>query len=198
MTSIVLASHNKGKLKEMRTLLAPTGLNLISQDSLAIEAPEETGCTFVENALIKARFASQRSGHPAIADDSGLIVPALKGAPGLYTARYAGINATTQDNIKTLLSNMTTISDRAAYFYCVIVYLNEPNDPCPIIAEGILTGNILRSPVGSQGFGYDPIFEVPPLQKSLAELSSHEKNALSHRGIALQHLKQQLELRHVY
>ena len=184
---IVLASSNLGKLKEIQAYFEPLNLTLIPQSTLNIPDAEETGLTFVENALLKARQATRLSGLPALADDSGIVVPYLKGQPGVYSARYAGVHSDFSANIHKLVEALshTTPSQRAAYFYCCLVYLSHENDPCPIIAQGQWHGNISLSPSGSQGFGYDPVFFVPELNKTAAELSLTEKNQLSHRAIAL-------------
>lgn len=191
---LVLASNNVGKLAEFAALLKPLTIKLIPQNELAIDDVPETGCTFVENALIKARHASNLSHLPALADDSGLVVPALNGAPGIYSARYAGENADSAANIQRLLAELknTPQDQRQAYFYCVIVVVLYPTDPTPLIAIGKWHGIILESPRGQGGFGYDPIFYIPDLKKSSAELSREEKNKISHRGKALASLLTQL------
>lgn len=186
-SKIVLASSNKGKLKEIQHVLAPLHLTLLSQADFQIIDAEETGLTFVENALIKARHASQCCSMPAIADDSGLEVDALHGKPGIYSSRFAGAGATDQNNIDALLDAMENIPDanRTARFHCVIVYLRHSKDPTPIIAHGCWEGVILRQPRGSNGFGYDPVFLSQQHNLSAAELSSDEKNSISHRAQAL-------------
>lgn len=187
---VVLASNNSGKIREFRELLQHFHIDLIPQRELGVEEIEETGLTFIENALIKARHASRITGLPAIGDDSGLAVIALQGAPGIYTARYAGPNATSADNIQKLLSELKQVPDdrRQAYFHCVLVYLSHPNDPIPLVCDGSWQGMILREPQGTGGFGYDPVFYVPSEKKSSAELPPDIKNTLSHRGIALRSL----------
>jgi XTP/dITP diphosphohydrolase len=189
--TLVLASSNQKKVNELMDFL-PDHFNLVTQDSLGIESPEETGTTFIENAIIKARYASQRSGLPALADDSGLEVAALRGQPGIYSARYAGPSANDQDNMTKLLQTLEPVIDgaRAACFRCVIVMLEHALDPWPRIATGTWHGEVLRAPRGSQGFGYDPIFFDPALERSAAELSPAEKQAVSHRGQALRYLLQ--------
>lgn len=190
MTDIVLASSNAGKLKELQSLL--NGLNIVSQSAFAIEDAEETGLTFIENAIIKARHASAASGLPAIADDSGLAVDALGGAPGIYSARYAGadtgLSAAQRDqaNNRKLLEALREIPEaaRSAQFHCVLVYLRHANDPTPLVCHGQWPGFILPAPAGSGGFGYDPLFLVPERGCSSAELSAAEKNQLSHRAQA--------------
>ncbi len=194
-TKIVLATGNQGKVKEMADVLAEFGFEVIAQSEFGIESPEETGLTFVENALIKARYASQMTGLPAIADDSGLAVDALGGAPGLYSARYAGEDGNDQANRKKLLEEMANVADqdRAAKFVSCIVMLQHPTDPTPKIAIGECFGEILKEERGQNGFGYDALFFYPPKQCSFAELETAEKKKISHRAMALQSLKQQLK-----
>ncbi|EEV25346.1 putative deoxyribonucleotide triphosphate pyrophosphatase [Actinobacillus minor 202] len=194
-TKIVLATGNQGKVKEMADVLAEFGFEVVAQSEFGIESPEETGLTFVENALIKARYASQMTGLPAIADDSGLAVDALGGAPGLYSARYAGEDGNDQANRKKLLEEMANVADqdRAAKFVSCIVMLQHPTDPTPKIAIGECFGEILKEERGQNGFGYDALFFYPPKQCSFAELETAEKKKISHRAIALQSLKQQLK-----
>ena len=194
-TKIVLATGNQGKVKEMADVLAEFGFEVIAQSEFDIESPEETGLTFVENALIKARYASQMTGLPAIADDSGLAVDALGGAPGLYSARYAGEDGNDQANRKKLLEEMANVADqdRVAKFVSCIVMLQHPTDPTPKIAIGECFGEILTEERGQNGFGYDALFFYPPKQCSFAELETAEKKKISHRAIALQSLKQQLK-----
>jgi len=190
MTEIVLASNNRGKLREIEALLAPAALRLIPQGQLGIEAAEETGLTFVENAILKARHAAHASGLGAIADDSGIEVDALDGAPGIYSARYAGSDASDQANCDKLLQALADRPgcDRSARFQCVMVYLRHADDPTPLICQGTWEGLILDAPHGEHGFGYDPIFGVPTHGLSSAELDPETKNALSHRGQALRAL----------
>lgn len=191
---IVLASNNAGKIRELSTMLAPFNIELIPQATLGIEDADETGLTFVENALIKARHAAKISGLPALADDSGLAVVALNGAPGIYSARYAGKEANSDNNIDTLLHRMQDVADdkRQAEFHSALVFMMHDLDPIPLICEGRWAGHILRQRKGEKGFGYDPIFYVPEENKSAAELSAETKNRLSHRGKALQKLIQLL------
>jgi XTP/dITP diphosphohydrolase len=191
---VVLASGNPGKLKEMRSLLSQYPIECASQTELGIDDAEETGLTFVENALIKARHACTQSGLPALADDSGLCVHALGGAPGLISARYAGKHGDAIGNINKLLLEMQGVEDRRAYFVSVIVYLRHAADPRPIVAQGIWPGKILHNPKGSLGFGYDPIFFDTELSQSAAELAADVKDLRSHRGLALRQLLNQLEL----
>lgn len=192
MKSLLIATHNQGKLKEISQLLAP--IEVLGQASLNITAAEETGLTFVENALLKARHASEHANLAALGDDSGLVVPSLQGAPGIYSSRYAGLHASDEDNITQLLHALKDSPDsqREAFFYCVLVLIRYPQDPMPIICSGFIKGVISHSRQGLSGFGYDPIFYLPKLKRSMAELSSTEKNRVSHRGIALQQLTARL------
>ncbi len=185
---IVFASSNRGKIKEIQSLLAPFNLEVLPQAIFNVDDIEETGLTFVENALLKARHAATVTGLPALADDSGLIVDALSGAPGIYSARYSGDNANAQTNIAKLLSEMASIPDeqRNAAFYCVLTFILNPNDPTPLICEGRWPGKILHASTGHDGFGYDPVFFDPQHQCSAAQLSLDVKNRISHRGQALQ------------
>jgi XTP/dITP diphosphohydrolase len=187
MTKIVLATANTGKLKELQHFLKILPVEFTDPSEFKIPEIAETGLTFVENALIKARFVSKFTGLPALADDSGLVVDALDGAPGIYSARYAGEKADAQKNTAKLLLNLKNIpvEKRTARFYCVLVFLTRWNDPMPLIAEGVWEGHILDTPQGANGFGYDPIFYVPTHHCSAAELSDTEKRRISHRGIAL-------------
>ena len=184
---IVVASSNQGKLKEIDAYLSTFNIQLIPQSTLNIPDAEETGLTFVENALIKARQATRLSGLPALADDSGIVVPYLNGQPGIYSARYAGIHSDFSANIHKLIHALehTTPLQRQAYFYCCLVYLTHEHDPCPIIAQGQWHGEVTLTPSGTKGFGYDPVFYLPELNKTAAELILDEKNQFSHRAIAL-------------
>ena len=188
MKKIVIASGNKGKIKEIKASLKGFSVELVSQVDLKLTEAVEDGLSFVENALIKARSASRQSGLSAIADDSGIVVPSLGGAPGIYSARYAGELASSQDNMAKLLGQLEGKSDsqRRAYFYCALVYVDAENDPTPLIAEGLWQGIIAKEKSGKGGFGYDPVFFLPSLQRCAAELSLEEKNQMSHRGLALQ------------
>jgi XTP/dITP diphosphohydrolase len=192
---VVLASGNKGKVSELTQLLQVQNIEVVAQSEFNLESPEETGLTFIENALIKARYAAEKTGLPAIADDSGLSIPVLDGAPGIYSARYSGEQATDQSNIDLVLKNLDGKKDqqRQATFNCVLVYLRHAHDPTPIVCHGQWHGLILESQVGEGGFGYDPIFWVPEKQCTAAELSNFEKNAISHRGKALTLLLTQLQ-----
>jgi len=187
----ILASSNAGKLAEYRNLLAGTPVQL---EALNVSGPEETGLTFVENALIKARHAAMTTGQPAIAEDSGLCVDALGGAPGVRSARYAGDHATDEDNRQKLLRALDGCPDEArqAAFHCVIVALRQADDPAPVVATGRWIGAIARAPRGSSGFGYDPVFVVPGPGLTAAELSPEAKNAISHRYLASIELRRQL------
>lgn len=193
-TKVVLATGNKGKVKEMSDVLAQFGFDVVAQSEFGIESPEETGLTFVENALLKARYASKMTGLPAIADDSGLAVDALGGAPGLYSARYAGEEGNDQANRQKLLAEMQNVADekRGAKFVSCIVFIQHETDPTPKIALGECFGEILREERGQNGFGYDSLFFYPPKNCSFAELETSEKKKISHRAMALELLKQQL------
>ena len=189
MARIVLASSNKGKLKEFKSILNLPDTELIAQSEFDVVDAKETGCTFVENALIKARHASSETGLPSIADDSGIEVDALHGEPGVYSARYAGVEGKGSDaaNNKKLLTSLENVpkTERTARFYCVIVFLRHKNDPTPIICSGAWEGLILTEETGVNGFGYDPLFYVPSHESTSAELEPEVKNSLSHRGQAL-------------
>ena len=186
--TVVLASNNAGKLAEFSSLLAPLGLALRKQSELGISEAEEPHVTFVENALAKARHVAQLSGMPALADDSGVCVPALGGSPGVLSARYAGEPKSDIRNNQKLIHDLSTHEDKSAYYYCVLVYLRHAQDPQPVIAEGRWDGEIIATPRGENGFGYDPHFWIAALNKTAAELSAEEKNQLSHRGQALRAL----------
>nr|WP_283254784.1 RdgB/HAM1 family non-canonical purine NTP pyrophosphatase [Luteimonas galliterrae] len=191
---MVLASSNPGKLEELRDLLADTGIELIAQSDLGVGDAEETATTFVENALLKARHAAAATGLPALADDSGICVDALGGAPGLYSARYSGAHGDAQANIDKLLGALRgkPVEQRTAHFYAVIVMLRHAGDPQPIIAEGVWPGLILEERRGDGGFGYDPVFFDPQTDRSAAELEPSLKNRISHRGRALAALREKL------
>lgn len=194
MSSIVLASGNPGKIREIQSLLQH--VEILPQSHFNVVEPEETGSTFVENAIIKARNAAMHCSMPAIADDSGLVVDALAGAPGVISARYAGMGASDQANLDKLLADLQRVPEqqRTARFICVMVYLRQANDPTPVIAQGVWEGRILTQAVGEHGFGYDPVFWVEEYRCSSAQLAPELKNALSHRGQALRALIQQLVL----
>ena len=187
MQKVVLATGNPGKVRELAHLLADFGLDVVAQTELGVESAEETGLTFIENAILKARHAAAITGLPAIADDSGLAVDILGGAPGIYSARYAGLEASDQQNLDKLLVTLKDVpqGQRCAQFHCVLVYMRHAEDPTPIVCHGSWDGEILFAEAGKGGFGYDPIFQVPALGKSAAELTREEKSAVSHRGQAL-------------
>ena len=194
---LVLASDNQGKLKELTALLSDSGFSVVGQGDLDVTPAEETGETFIENAILKARNAARQTGHPAIADDSGIEVDALKGAPGVYSARFAGDNATDSDNVAKLLSQLTDVQseDRKARFRCLMVYLRRADDPAPLICEGTWSGKVTLTPSGENGFGYDPVFWVPDEGCTAAELNPARKNVLSHRAQALKQLVAELTTR---
>ena len=193
---IVLASNNPGKVREFAQLLVGLGHEVRPQSEFDVPEVEETGLTFVENALLKARNAAHHAGLPALADDSGLEVDALNGAPGIYSARYAGGGASDRANLEKLLADIQHVPEtgRGARFQCVLVYLRHALDPTPLICQGTWEGRILHAPQGTQGFGYDPIFYVPSHGCSSAELPPETKNLLSHRGQALRKLVAALTL----
>ena len=190
----VVASSNQGKLREIRELLGGTGIEIVTQGELGVADADETGLTFVENALLKARKAARETGLPALGDDSGLCVDALGGAPGLYSARYAGEHGNPEANIDKLLHALRDVPDalRTAHFYAVIVLLRHAEDPQPIIAEGLWRGRVLHERRGAGGFGYDPVFLDEEQGMSAAELDAELKNRISHRGLALAELKRRL------
>jgi XTP/dITP diphosphohydrolase len=198
MRRIVLASSNAGKLIEIREVLADSGIELIAQSDLGIADADETGLTFVENALIKARHAARISGLPALGDDSGICVDALGGGPGLYSARYAGEHGNAKANIDKLLATLLDVpaERRTAHFHCTLVLLTHADDPAPLIAEGLWRGRILDAPRGDRGFGYDPVF-FDPAHGPAGELDAALKNRVSHRGLALAHLRELLAQRHI-
>ena len=195
MKQWVLATNNAGKIREINELLRDIAVTTLPQQHFNLGEVAETGKTFVENALLKARYAAAATGLPALADDSGLVVTGLQGRPGIYSARYAGEQATQADNTAKLLDEMKALqeTERDAYFYCVIVLLRNADDPAPVICHGQWSGRILREPVGTQGFGYDPVFYVEQYHCSAAELSVAVKNEISHRGQALKQLKSTLQ-----
>ena len=188
---LVLASGNRGKLAEMREILAGLDIELVAQSELGIDDIEETGATFIENALLKARHAARISALPALGDDSGICADALDGAPGLYSARYAGVHGDAAANIAKLLDALRGVPDerRHAHFHCTIVLLRHADDPAPLIAEGRWRGRVLHAPRGTNGFGYDPVFFDPAHGCSAAELDAATKNRVSHRGQALVRLR---------
>lgn len=190
---LVLASNNAKKAAEMAALLAPLGIEVVPQSAFDIPEAEEPHDTFIENALAKARHAARLSGLPAVADDSGLCVMALNGAPGVQSARYAGEPKSDVRNNALLIERLADVSDRRAFFYSVVVLVRHADDPRPLIADGEWHGAILDAPRGEAGFGYDPLFYVPQLGQTAAELDAKLKNTLSHRGAAMRHLLSRLE-----
>ncbi|WP_415895548.1 XTP/dITP diphosphatase [Neptuniibacter sp. PT34_22] len=195
INKIVLASGNKGKLKEFNQVLTDLGVKVVPQSEFNVSDADETGLSFVENAILKARHAAEVTGLPALADDSGLEVDALQGAPGIYSARFSGEGATDAKNNELLLEKLEGIpsGQRSARFRCVLVFMRHANDPTPLICQGSWEGTILERASGSNGFGYDPLFWIPELEKASAELAPEQKNKLSHRGQAVQLLKQSIE-----
>ncbi len=195
--TIVLATGNAGKVREIQQLLQDTGVRVAPQSEFGVPEAEETGLTFVENAILKARNAARHTGLPALADDSGIEVDALNGAPGIYSSRYAGVGGDGERNNTKLLGALRDLdaADRSARFQCVMVYLRHAEDPTPLICQGTWEGRILEAPRGEEGFGYDPLFYVPTHDCSAAELPAKEKNRISHRGQALRCLMETLTLR---
>ena len=181
---VVLASRNGGKLAEMQAMLADMPLTLESQAQHDVPSPEETGQTFIENAIIKARAVSEATGLPAIGDDSGIVLPALGGAPGIYSARYAGEHGNDAANNAKLAADLVDVADRGAYFYCAMAFMRSADDPTPLVATAAWHGTFILEPQGAGGFGYDPHFFVTPLECTAAQLSPEQKNAISHRGQA--------------
>jgi XTP/dITP diphosphohydrolase len=188
MQQLVIASNNPGKLREISRILAPLGFEAVPQAAFNVPEADEPYVTFIENCLTKARHAARLTGLPALADDSGICVDALGGAPGVYSARYAGEPKSDQRNNEKLIADLAGHSNRRAHYYCVIVYLRHADDPQPIIAEGSWHGEIIDTPRGNGGFGYDPYFWLPELGKTGAELDADVKNGMSHRGQALREL----------
>jgi XTP/dITP diphosphohydrolase len=189
---LILASNNAGKLKEFAQLLGPIGFELHPQSEFDVPEAEEPFGTFVENALQKARHAARLTGLPALADDSGVCVNALGGAPGVYSARFAGEPKSDARNNDKLIADLAAHADKSAYYYCVLVYVRHADDPQPVIADGVWRGRIIDAPRGANGFGYDPYFLVPDFGRTAAELAPAEKNAVSHRGQALRALVDKL------
>ena len=194
MKKLVIASNNPGKLREIERILQPLGMEILPQSAFNIPEAEEPYCTFIENCLTKARHASELSGLPALADDSGICVDALNGAPGVYSARFAGEPKSDDRNNEKLIELLKHETNRKAHYYCVIILVRYPLDPQPIIAEGAWHGEIIDTPRGSGGFGYDPYFLVPSLGKTGAELPLDVKNGMSHRGQALAALVEKLKI----
>lgn len=193
LKKLVIASNNQGKLREIGELLAPLAIDVAPQSEFNISEADEPHITFVENALAKARHASRCSGLPALADDSGICVSALGGAPGVNSARYAGEPKSDERNNLKLIEALKNQTDRHAYYYCVIVLVRHADDPQPIIADGSWYGEIIDQPHGSGGFGYDPYFYLPAFGKTSAELTAEQKNQISHRGQALAKLVESLQ-----
>jgi len=194
MTKIVIATSNEKKLAEIKALLSELPIEIVPQSQFGIKSCAEPFNTFIENALVKARFASKETSFPAIADDSGLCVDSLDGQPGVFSARFAGENRSDEDNNDKLLDDLNNMEDRRAHYYCAIVFVRSPSDSQPIVTEGIWQGEILKVRRGHNGFGYDPIFMDYKTDQSAAELSPELKNRISHRGQALQKLKQKLKI----
>jgi XTP/dITP diphosphohydrolase len=195
MKKLVIASNNPGKLREFQAMLAPFGIEVVTQEQLGISEAEEPHCTFVENALAKARHVSKLSGLPALADDSGICVAALGGAPGVWSARYAGEPKSDTRNNEKLLQEMRGVADRRAHYYCILVLVRHENDPQPLIAEGEWHGEIAQDERGDGGFGYDPLFWLPQFGKMSAQLKPEEKALISHRAQAMAILLQKLKLK---
>ncbi len=187
MRDVILASNNAGKVTEFQQLLAGVGFNIVPQNKFNLASVEETGLSFVENAILKARHAAAATGLAALADDSGIEVDALNGAPGIYSARFAGVNATDADNNAHLLNQLAGVPDhlRTARYQCVLVYMRHGNDPMPLICSASWEGQILTAPQGEGGFGYDPLFWLPEFNCTSAQLPKAQKNAISHRGKAM-------------
>lgn len=194
MQKLIIASNNSGKLREIQQLLTPLDFEIIPQSSLGVTEIDEPYDTFVENALAKARHASRSTSLPALADDSGICVNILGGVPGVYSARYAGVPKSDERNNQKLIDKLRNQSDRRAYYYCIIVLVRHADDPQPIIVDGCWHGEIVLEPRGEGGFGYDPYFFLPELNKTAAELVMEQKNRLSHRGKALEKLREFLVL----
>ncbi|MET0322752.1 MAG: RdgB/HAM1 family non-canonical purine NTP pyrophosphatase [Duganella sp.] len=190
---LILASNNAGKLKEFNELLSTVGFSVHAQGEYDVPEADEPFHTFVENALQKARHASRLTGLPALSDDSGVCINALGGAPGVQSARFAGEPKSDARNNEKMVAELAKFADKSAYYYCVLVFVRHPDDPQPIIADGAWHGEMLAAPRGAGGFGYDPYFFIPTLGKCAAELTSAEKNALSHRGQALRALVEKLK-----
>ena len=194
LQKLIIASNNPGKLREIQAILAPLAIEVVAQSDFQITETDEPHVTFVENALAKARHATRCSGLPALADDSGICVPALNGAPGVNSARYAGEPKSDERNNQKLIAAIKQQTDRHAYYYCAIVLVRRFDDPQPIIVDASWHGEIIDLPIGSGGFGYDPYFFLPTLGKTAAELTSEQKNRISHRGQALTKLSDILQV----
>ena len=191
---LILATSNPGKIAELQAMLSP--ICCIPQNQLGIDDAIENGLSFIENAILKARYASEQSNKAALADDSGLVIPALSGEPGIYSARYAKLNASDDENIDFLLAKLAKLPAKQykAYYYCVLILFRYPKDPTPILATGKLMGTIITSRQGTQGFGYDPIFYLPKFQCTVAQLAIDVKNKISHRALALQKLLSEISM----
>lgn len=189
MKELLLATSNAGKIEELKAILSP--IHCIPQNTLHIENADETGLSFIENAILKARHASRLANMPALADDSGLVIPALNGEPGIYSARFAGVNATDDDNIEMLLTKLAHVREpqRDAYFYCALALVQHAEDPAPLVATGKLVGKISNERHGEHGFGYDPVFYLVDHNCTVAQLSPKLKNTISHRALALKQLR---------
>jgi XTP/dITP diphosphohydrolase len=190
---LVLASNNQGKIREFEEIFASINIELIPQSKFNVPEVDEPYSTYVENALHKARHCSKYTGLPTLADDSGLCVNALNGAPGVFSARYAGITRSDLNNNLKLIDELKLLTDKSAYFYCLLIVLRSFDDPQPIIADGIVRGEIIDTPRGVNGFGYNPIFYIPEIGKTMAEISSETKHQISHRAIAIQNLIPKLD-----
>ena len=182
---LIFATKNSGKAKELSKALEETEFKVESLIDQKIEAAPETGSSFLENALIKCKSVSENTGRPTIADDSGLVVPGLNGRPGIYSARYSGPGASDEENVQKLIQEISSISDRRAYFFCCLVFMISADDPFPIFAQGLWRGEILDTPAGSGGFGYDPVFHVPEYGMTAAQLPVELKSSISHRALAI-------------
>nr|WP_240630507.1 RdgB/HAM1 family non-canonical purine NTP pyrophosphatase [Alteromonas sediminis] len=192
MKQLVLASGNAGKIREFSQIFSAWQVDVIAQTACGVSSVPETGTTFVENAIIKARHAAKETGLPALADDSGLVVNALKGAPGIFSSRYAGVDASDTDNVNKLLDAMEGMTDRKAHFQCVLVFMRHADDPIPVIAQGQWHGEIALTPHGEGGFGYDPVFWLPEQSCTAAQLDKKTKNTISHRGQAVTLLREKM------
>lgn len=193
--TLVLATGNSGKVSELANMLSPLNINVVPQSDFNVSEVAETGTTFIENAIIKARHAAKITGMPAIADDSGLEIDALNGAPGVYSARFAGNDANDQDNIDKVLADLGNNPNRSARFWCVLVLMQHADDPTPLVCSASWEGEITYEQHGDGGFGYDPIFYIPALKCTSAELSKVQKNTVSHRAQALKKLLHELQLK---
>ncbi len=193
MKKLILASNNAGKLREFSALLATVDFEVLPQAHFDVPEAEEPHVTFIENAIAKARHAARLTGLPALADDSGICVDALGGAPGVYSARFAGEPKSDARNNEKLIADLASHTDRRAHYYCILVLMRHADDPQPIVAEGEWHGEIISKPRGAGGFGYDPYFWLPDFGCTAAELPAERKNAISHRGIALRHLLDRLQ-----